>query len=97
MGIQDYQIQILNFFKKNFIEDNRGDTNELADVIREKLMLIDDSAERKSLVTSVLDEIHEISLIHKYKNLYSTNNHQSTNSLTPNVVEYLSYNFRRMI
>ena len=47
MGIQDYQTQILNFFKKNFIEEELGDTKELANVIRQRLMLIEDSEDRK--------------------------------------------------
>lgn len=96
MGIQDYQLQILNFYKRHFIESEDGDTKALANVIREKLMLIENSEDRRNLVTSVLDEIHELSLIHKYKKLYSSTNQQSIATVTPNVVEFLSYDFRRM-
>ncbi len=98
MGIQEYKTQILQFFRENFLEQGEGNSEELVDVIREKLMLIEDSAERKTLVTSVVDEIHELTLIQKYKNLYSTKQyHGSTQTLAPNVVEYLSYSFKRMM
>ena len=79
MGIQDYQSQILNFFKKKFIEEEKGDNKELANVIRQRLMLIEDGEERKNLVENVLNEIHEITLIQKYKNLYSLNSAKGNN------------------
>tara|TARA_R110002096_G_scaffold21043_7_gene68718 strand:- start:71804 stop:72094 length:291 start_codon:yes stop_codon:yes gene_type:complete len=95
MGIQDYQSQILNFFKKKFIEEEKGDNKELANVIRQRLMLIEDGEERKNLVENVLNEIHEITLIQKYKNLYSLNSAKG-NNIPLNLVEYLNYNFKRL-
>lgn len=96
MGIQDYQLQILSFFKKKFIDEESGDSKELASVIRQRLMLIEDSEDRKNLVNNVLDEIHEIMLIQKYKNLYSEKTTRSFNSLPINLVEYLTHDFRRV-
>lgn len=96
MGIQDYQIQILSFFKKKFIDEEAGDTKELANVIRQRLMLIEDSEDRKNLVSNVLDEIHEITLIQKYKNLYSEHSTRNISSLPINLVEYLTHDFRRV-
>lgn len=95
MGIQDYQSQILSFFKEKFIDEEEGDSKELVDHIRQRLMLIENREERKTLVASVLDEIHEIYLINKYKKLYSTNR-VATSTHSPNVVEYLSYSFKQL-
>lgn len=96
MGIQDYQTQILNIFKKNFIEEEKGDNKELANVIRQRLMLIEDSEDRQNLVNNVLDEIHEITLIHKYKNLYSSHGTHNLTNIPLNLVEYLTHSFRRV-
>lgn len=96
MGIQDYQSQILSIFKKKFIEEEAGDSKELANVIRQRLMLIEDSEDRKNLVNNVLDEIHEISLIQKYKNLYSSNGTHNITNIPLNLVEYLTHSFRRV-
>lgn len=96
MGIQDYQTQIVNFFKKNFIEEEAGDNKELANVIRQRLMLIEDSEDRKHLVENVLSEIHEITLIQKYKNLYSLNGGSNLSNIPLNLVEYLAHSFRRV-
>ena len=97
MGITEYKLQILQFFTKNFIEKRSGSNEELESVIREKLMLIEDGADRKVLINSVVDEIHELTLIQKYKDLYSKSKHPSTHLFTPNVVEHLSYSFKRMM
>lgn len=90
--------QILTHFRKDFISESKtGNPDELAQLIREKMLLIENPKDKKNLLKEVINEIQEILLVEKYKVLYKTR--VQTNFFTQGnyVINRLKYNFNQLI
>lgn len=99
MAIEIYLQQIIGYFRNNFIEDNTATEEELTNLIREKLVLIEDRQERKNLITRILEEIQDLILIYKYREIYKVSKHNqiALPKVDHHIMQHLTYNFRRMI
>lgn len=98
MEIDKFCAQITDYFTEHYLEKEEVTVDELSDEIRRRLMLIDDSELRSQLVRKVLDDLREVSLIYKYRDVYrSPSLAQETSKMHANTLSRLTYNFQRLI